>query len=287
MQGASPRWVRTMPSMGFAFAAFTILSAQLPGTAKAFSPVAPPVFSTATSSVRCPGRVAAHSPAALARIVRGVSEVQRERGDVRMAAGAAGGESMEEITIEELEATAELWGLSLSFSNLGPFYRAVVRLKNDQPGAGEGDTSGKDEAFAYTTGSILGSLLRQDTMRIASVNTGNAFSGSSRNAGGERDRSAMIKERGWRSPSVNGISILLGAYAMVHARDKGCTKAELLAIKDEDRQHAVLTRHYKRLGMVPVREITEDIACVPGARERESGGSRSCARECPRCHAIL
>jgi hypothetical protein len=35
---------------------------------------------------------------------------------------------------------------------------------------------------------------------------------------------------------------------------------------DSEKQHRVLLRHYKRLGMVPVRDITEDIACVPGTR---------------------
>ena len=58
------------------------------------------------------------------------------------------------------------------------------------------------------------------------------------------------------------------------AAPQGCTQAELLAIKDEDRQHAVLRRHYQRLGMVPMREITEDIACVPGARVRAEAGAR-------------
>ena len=61
-----------------------------------------------------------------------------------------------------------------------------------------------------------------------------------------------------------GLSVLLGAYGMRYAYEKGCTKAELLAINDNEKQHEILVRHYKRLGLRPVKEVTEDISCIPG-----------------------
>ena len=64
--------------------------------------------------------------------------------------------------------------------------------------------------------------------------------------------------------NVYGLSLLLGFYAARHAYDSGCTRAELLAINDNDKQHAILKRHYQRLGLRPVREVSEDITCIPG-----------------------
>ena len=92
-------------------------------------------------------------------------------------------------------------------------------------------------------------------MKILSVNTGNVFSKTKNEK----------QERGWTSPSTFGLSLLLGAYAVRCAYDQGCTKAELLAIHDDDRQHAILKRHYQRLGLKPVRYVSEDIASIPGA----------------------
>lgn len=39
--------------------------------------------------------------------------------------------------------------------------------------------------------------------------------------------------------------VLLGAMAMRHAHDCGCRKAELLAIKDDEKTHALLKGFYR------------------------------------------
>jgi hypothetical protein len=146
----------------------------------------------------------------------------------------------------EIENAAHRIGMELSLTTLGPFYRSVVRLRNS--------SNEKGKILGYTSGSILPPLLRQDAMKIFAVNTGNQLS-----------RNTTIKQtRGWSSPSMFGLSVLLGAYGMRYAYEKGCTKAELLAINDNEKQHEILVRHYKRLGLRPVKEVTEDISCIPG-----------------------
>ena len=52
-------------------------------------------------------------------------------------------------------------------TTMGPLYRAILRLV-PEPG-----DEGKGKAIGYTNGAITGSLLRQDTMQISFVNTGN------------------------------------------------------------------------------------------------------------------
>ena len=47
------------------------------------------------------------------------------------------------------------------------------------------------------------------------------------------------------------------------AYDEGCRRAELLAINDDDRQHMLLVRFYRRLGFRELRPVTEDLRSVP------------------------
>jgi hypothetical protein len=121
------------------------------------------------------------------------------------------------------------------------------------PAPGE---EGKGKAIGYTNGALTPPLLRQDTMQISFVNTGNPNSMT-------KEKRVSVEERGFRSNSIYGLSLLLGAYAMRWAYDNGCRRAELLAIKDNERQAKVLRRHYSRLGFRAVREVTDDISCVP------------------------
>jgi hypothetical protein len=154
-------------------------------------------------------------------------------------------DSSELCTSLEIEEAAHRCGMELSIKTLGPFYRAVIRL------AKKGETG---KIIGYTTGSIIPPLLRQETMVITSVNSGNSLT---------RKRSQK-ENRGWTCPTTFGLSLLLGAYAGRFAFDKSCSKAELLAINDSERQHSILKRHYLRLGLKSVREITESISSIPG-----------------------
>jgi len=60
-----------------------------------------------------------------------------------------------------------------------------------------------------------------------------------------------------------GCGLLLGAAAMRHAYDKGCRKAELLAINDDEKSHRLLLGFYRTAGFVAVKEVTNEIGCVP------------------------
>uniref|UniRef100_A0A6T8JDT5 Uncharacterized protein n=1 Tax=Hemiselmis andersenii TaxID=464988 RepID=A0A6T8JDT5_HEMAN len=152
------------------------------------------------------------------------------------------------FTCEEVEEAANQCGMTISINFLGPYYRAVIRTL-PAPGKEKG------KAVGFTTGTMILDLLRQDTMRVSSVNNGNLVS---------RERLRKLKaERDWRVPTVYGVSLILGAYVGAYAFDKGCKTAELLAIKDDERQHAVLVRHYQRLGLKVVKILNNDIVCVP------------------------
>jgi len=50
---------------------------------------------------------------------------------------------------------------------------------------------------------------------------------------------------------------------MRHAYDKGCRKAELLAINDDEKSHRLLLGFYRTAGFVAVKEVTNEIGCVP------------------------
>ena len=152
------------------------------------------------------------------------------------------------FTCAEIQDAARRIGMEISLSTLGPFYRTVIRLATKD----EADPKGK--IIGFTSGTITAPLLRQDTMKIYGVNTGNQLS----------RKEAQKNTRGWTSPTTFGLSLLLGAYGGRYAYDQGCTKAELLAINDNERQHTILQRHYQRLGLKPVREVTEDLSCIPG-----------------------
>jgi hypothetical protein len=159
------------------------------------------------------------------------------------------GESkMELFTCAEIQDAARRIGMEISLSTLGPFYRTVIRL------AAKDESDPKGKIIGFTSGTITVPLLRQDTMKIYGVNTGNQLS----------RRESLKNNRGWTSPTTFGLSLLLGAYGGRYAYDQGCTKAELLAINDNERQHTILKRHYQRLGLKSVREVTEDLSCIPG-----------------------
>eukprot|EP00960_Hanusia_phi_P062002 765014-Hanusia_phi.AAC.4 len=168
------------------------------------------------------------------------------------------------LTLTDVEKAAAASGFSFTVTQLGPLYRVMIRKTPE--GGREGE---KGEAIGYTAGTIVGDLMRQDTMRLSTVNTGNPNSMTDR-------KKVSVNERGWRSNSVYGLSLLLGAYAGRYAYEKGCKRAELLAIKDNERQHKILERHYRRLGFRAVKDVTDDITCVGG--ERHGGGERGAWR---------
>uniref|UniRef100_A0A7S1TYT8 Uncharacterized protein n=1 Tax=Phaeomonas parva TaxID=124430 RepID=A0A7S1TYT8_9STRA len=171
------------------------------------------------------------------------------------------------LTCDEVLAIAEkAWGLTISESQLGPSYQVVARTL-----PAPGDEDGKGSIVAYTTGFLTGDLLRQDTMQIYGVNRGYGRvameTAPPAEAVGEEENAPTAAgestRRRWRNQSPHGLSLLLGYYAMRRAYDRGCAKAELLAINDDPRQHKILLRHYQRMCFRPVRDVGEGLASVP------------------------
>ena len=59
-----------------------------------------------------------------------------------------------------------------------------------------------------------------------------------------------------------GVSLLLGYLCLLHGRSSSCTKAEFLAIDDEEFQHKRLVRFFSRAGFRKVRYVGEGMESV-------------------------
>ncbi|CAM9148576.1 unnamed protein product [Chrysoparadoxa australica] len=160
------------------------------------------------------------------------------QGDVVCSMAVDAADDLDLYTIKELEDYARPWGVSLSMSKTGPFYRIEAR-KNLDP-----EDSDEDGVVGYTSGFTLGDLIHLDTVQI-------------------KRKQSFVLDTEIRSESPFQLGALLGSYAMCHGRDQGCTRAELLAIRDFDQQYIRLVRYYKIGGFQEVREVTDDISSVP------------------------
>ncbi|DBB03848.1 TPA: hypothetical protein ACH3X1_012942 [Trebouxia sp. C0004] len=58
-----------------------------------------------------------------------------------------------------------------------------------------------------------------------------------------------------RGGTFFGLSLLIAAAVMSHGHECGCVKAEMLAINDDDHQHARLVKYYRRMGFEKVLEV--------------------------------
>jgi len=63
--------------------------------------------------------------------------------------------------------------------------------------------------------------------------------------------------------TIFGVGLLLGLLCIRHGMNNGCRKVEFLAIDDGDRQHVILVRHYRRLGLRVVRYVGDGLLDVP------------------------
>jgi hypothetical protein len=109
------------------------------------------------------------------------------------------------------------------------------------------------DLLGYTTGFAqpLVGVLHLDTMQVR------RFSGYWAN---KPDYGGLASPKtGAPKPGTFGLGLLLGGAAACFGRECGCTKAELLAIRDNDRQQAVLVRYYRKLGFASRREVGDDL----------------------------
>lgn len=59
-----------------------------------------------------------------------------------------------------------------------------------------------------------------------------------------------------RATSFLGLGLLLGGATFSYGLSCGCTKAQILAINDDDAWHGRLVAYYTRFGFEPVVEVT-------------------------------
>ena len=131
------------------------------------------------------------------------------------------------ITFGEVAEAATRRGLHLSVKDLGPLYRIVCREGNE-----DGKILGITNGFVAP---LLG-LMHCDTLQVFT----RGLSGDV----GQRVRGGPL-----------GLGLLLGGATFAYGHSRGCSKAEILAINDDDGWHERLVRYYSYFGFKPVRKV--------------------------------
>ncbi|CAN0459231.1 unnamed protein product, partial [Phaeothamnion confervicola] len=174
----------------------------------------------------------------------------------------------EALTIKDLEEYCRPWGVTLEVTKALAFYRIVANARNV--------ATGREDMVGYSTGFTAGELLHLDTVQIRRKNglltapddVGGATGSSDRSVGdssGGSNSSAPAAARRdipWTRVTETGFQLgaVLGCYAMRYGFDRGCRRAELLAINDYDSQHRRLVRYYRIGGFRAVREVGDGVA---------------------------
>jgi hypothetical protein len=194
------------------------------------------------------------------------------------------------VTFEELGSAAAYWGCKLDLIELGPAYRVELRKTpwrrselivddgssgyiNTETGErsdtlpaalqfarGIGSPLGETDdvilmedrdLIGYTNGFVqAGGVLHCDTMQIR------RFSGYY----SKRGKGSLQTANRVPNPGVYGLGMLLGGTCCLFGIEGGAKRAELLAIMDDDTQHRILVRYYKRIGFREVREVGDSLS---------------------------
>jgi hypothetical protein len=143
-------------------------------------------------------------------------------------------------TVENLEDYCDKTGVVVSFTTMGPGYRAVARAKHD-----ETMVLGYVEGFLRPGGAIL----HLDKMEVFKP---------------------VVKKAKQQRPELFdfggvsfGIGLVMGYRCLLHGQENGCRVAEFLAIDDEEFQHKRLVRYYRRVGFQVIKYVGEDFMDIP------------------------
>lgn len=143
-------------------------------------------------------------------------------------------------TKEQVLEYADQQGVVISFTTLGPAYRAIARAKHNTT-----QIMGYIEGFVRPGNKIL-HLDKMEVFRkmikLARVENPNEFKG-----GGTR----------------LGVGLLLGYICILHGQEQGCIDAEFLAIDDEPFQHKRLVKFYRQSGFDFVKYVGDDFKSIP------------------------
>lgn len=143
-------------------------------------------------------------------------------------------------TTQDIDDFADSRGVIISFTTLGPGYRAVARAKHD-----ESMILGYVEGFLRPSGNIL----HLDKMQVFKPMT-------------EKVKRQVPGSLDFGGVSF-GLGLLMGYKCLLHGKENGRSVAEFLAIDDEDFQHKRLVRYYKRVGFQVVKYVGEDFRDIP------------------------
>jgi hypothetical protein len=143
-------------------------------------------------------------------------------------------------TMDQLDDYANSVGVVLTWSTLGPGYRAVARAAHN-----DSIILGYVEGFVRPSGRIL----HLDKMEIfqPQLKKARAENPGSLNFGG-----------------INiGLGVVMGYRCLLHGHQQGCLVAEFLAIDDEAFQHKRLVRYYQQAGFQIVKYVGDDFKDIP------------------------
>ena len=140
------------------------------------------------------------------------------------------------MSFAEIEEYAKLSGLQLKATETGPLLRLEATPLSDP-----------SSPIGYLTAFIRPvpfKLFHLDTIQVKNRRQTLGFSRSGYTIEGP------------------GISFIMGSWALVWARERGCRTTQLLAVKDSEEMHNVLVRMYASYGFETLREVGDDGASV-------------------------
>jgi len=134
-------------------------------------------------------------------------------------------------SIEEVELFAFKSGIYLKSTITGPGLKLEAFTKDDL-----------DYKIGYLTAFVrpFTGLLQLETIQVLN-----------------RRQKLNFKREGW-SMKGPGICFIMGSWALKWASDKGCRRAELLAVNDSDKMHNILVTLYKSFGFKIEKYIGEE-----------------------------
>lgn len=180
------------------------------------------------------GRQGQFSWAPCVRAIAAAALVQKQPGlegapqrELQEAASGGASSSQPLITFDEVAEAATRRGLHLSLEEFGLLYRIICREENET-----GKVLGMTNGFVAP----LFGLMHCDTLQVFT----RGLSGDV----GQRVRGGPL-----------GLGLLLGGATFSYGHSRGCSKAEILAINDDDSWHERLIRYYSYFGFKPVCKV--------------------------------
>ena len=148
------------------------------------------------------------------------------------------------VTLAELQTAASRAGYRLEPTGAGPFYRINLYDAAAVPsarGGAEGSLLGYSDGFTQPTG-----VAHLESIQVR------RFTGYWNRANRRAKAAGEHREL--------GLLITVAVFCWIRERSPLlCESAQLLAILDETKQHAILTRYYRTLGFSKVRDVGDGV----------------------------